>query len=451
MKAKRVALWLAAVMGLWSSGAAFAANSYPIVLVHGFSGWGRGELFGLQYWGGGFQVGGARDFERQLTAAGYPTVTAAVGPVSSNWDRAIELFYQIKGGCVDYGPYHSTHLVKTNGVLDTRTHTRKLDGSAGTPRRCWFKPGDAGYQAGDKEPLYPEWGNDPSKKIHLMTHSQGGQTARQLLQLLRYGSPDELNADGALYNESTQKNPFTGGKNWVSSITTLSTPHDGTTLAAGAQMLPMVQQLVGAASALAGLVSSSQVIFDLKLDQWGLKRNAGESFDSYFARVQSSAIWNTNKDVSLWDLSPDGAKEINERVANMSDVFYFSYGTQTTYRGILSGRHYPILQTILPFQPQTLFMGFYTRNDSGKVPIDGSWWPNDAVVNTRSMRAPTLGVASPSVDWNGTPQIGKWNHMGLWANWDHADIIGVLTEKNVTDLKNNLYLAQAARLKALSN
>jgi len=432
------------------SWAAQAANSYPIVLVHGFSGWGRGELFGMQYWGGGFQVGGSRDLQEQLKANGYTTYTAAVGPISSNWDRAIELFYQIKGGCVDYGPYHSTHLVKTDGTIDSRTHSRKLDGTNGTTRRCWAKDA-ANNPYNDPLALYPQWGDDPSKKIHLIAHSQGGQTARQLLQLLRYGSTDELNADSALYNETTQKNPYTGGKHWVSSITTLSTPHDGTTLASGAQLLPMVQQLVGAAAALAGLVSSDQVIYDLKLDQWGLKRNAGESFASYFSRVSASAIWNTSKDVSLWDLSPDGAKEINQRVQNMGDVYYYSYATNTTFRGFLSGRHYPILQTFLPFQPQTLFMGWYTRNDPSKVTIDSSWWPNDSVVNTRSMRVPTIGAASPSVNYSGTPQVGSWNHMGLWAGWDHVDIIGVLTEKDVGHLKNNLYLPQAARLQQLSN
>ena len=31
----------------------------------------------------------------------------SVGPISSNWDRAIEVFYQLKGGQVDYGKGHS--------------------------------------------------------------------------------------------------------------------------------------------------------------------------------------------------------------------------------------------------------------------------------------------------------------------------------------------------------
>ena len=31
---------------------AMAANNDPIVLVHGFSGWGRDELLGYKHWGG---------------------------------------------------------------------------------------------------------------------------------------------------------------------------------------------------------------------------------------------------------------------------------------------------------------------------------------------------------------------------------------------------------------
>ena len=37
----------------------------------------------------------------------HEVFAAGVGPVSSNWDRAVELYYQIKGGCADYGSTHT--------------------------------------------------------------------------------------------------------------------------------------------------------------------------------------------------------------------------------------------------------------------------------------------------------------------------------------------------------
>ena len=62
-----------------------AQNKYPIILVHGFMGWGREEMGNYRYWGG------KDDFEQYLKNEGYTVYTASVGPVSSNWDRAVEL------------------------------------------------------------------------------------------------------------------------------------------------------------------------------------------------------------------------------------------------------------------------------------------------------------------------------------------------------------------------
>ena len=64
-------------------------------------GWGRNELNDYFYWGGKF------DLEKYLIENGYEVYTLSRFSVSSNWDRAIEAYYQIKGGQVDYGKNHS--------------------------------------------------------------------------------------------------------------------------------------------------------------------------------------------------------------------------------------------------------------------------------------------------------------------------------------------------------
>lgn len=57
----------------------------------------------------------------------------------------------------------------------------------------------------------------------------GGQTIRVLAQLLENGDREEINSESA---KSGNINPlFTGGKNWIYSITTLATPEDGSPLA----------------------------------------------------------------------------------------------------------------------------------------------------------------------------------------------------------------------------
>ena len=53
-------------------------------------GWGRDELNNYYYWGGEI------DLQQELQRQGFDVYTISVGPISSNWDRAIELYTQIK-------------------------------------------------------------------------------------------------------------------------------------------------------------------------------------------------------------------------------------------------------------------------------------------------------------------------------------------------------------------
>lgn len=59
-------------------------NDYPIVLVHGLAGF--DDLAGIPYWGT------AANVPKDLKSKGYDNYVAAVGPFSSNWDRACELY-----------------------------------------------------------------------------------------------------------------------------------------------------------------------------------------------------------------------------------------------------------------------------------------------------------------------------------------------------------------------
>lgn len=433
------------IIKILSTNIALADNDYPIVLVHGFGGWGRDEMLGLKYWGGGLQTGGERDLQAVLRQNGVQTFTAAVGPVSSNWDRAVELFYQIKGGCIDYGPYHSTHIEYRDGRADLRAHIRKLDGGInadGTrrPRRCWASDA-ANNPLHDPLALYPAWG-EAGSKLHFIGHSQGGQTIRVLLHLLREGSLPDRNADVMLADESVQENPYTGGKDWIASVTTVSTPLDGTTLTDGAQAIPWLQQFVGAVAAVAGADPYSPTLYDLKLDQWQLKRLPNESLFDYLERVKHSSFWAQLNDVSDWDLSPDGALRNNQWLKHHGDVYYFSYATQSSYASLF-GWQLPTLGTLWLLNPTTYFLGSHTRDGINQVAIDASWWPNDGVVNTRSMRAPAY---APVRYFDGYPQRGIWNDTGVLKYWDHTDVIGMLCLS--CDIRP-LYLNHAKLLQAL--
>src|SRR6185369_15680765 len=232
---------------------------------------------GYKYWGGltNLETALQQRYTDQMVR------TAVVGPFSSNWDRAVELFYQIKGGCVDYGMLHAN----ANG------HLRKPEDFWHNHRTCY--PG-----------LYPSW--DATHPVHFVTHSMGGQTARMLVQLLA--------ANGAPSNPSLF--PYAVNASWVKSVTTISTPNDGTTLAYRVvDWVPVVQQLV---TGIAGLTGGTfaQTIYDFKMDQWQIgPRLPTESFDTYVNRVMSWPLWDSGiKDLSPYDLGPNGAMAENDWV-----------------------------------------------------------------------------------------------------------------------------------------
>ena len=371
-----------------------AGNDYPLVLVHGFAGWGRDELLGFKYWGG------FNDLQETLNQAGYRTYTGVVGPFASNWDRACELYAYLKGGTVDYGQAHAA------------TH-----GHARYGRRF---PG-----------LYPAWGRqDPqgrTHKIHLIGHSQGGQTIRVLTGLLEQGDPAEI----AATPEAERSPLFQGGKAWVHSITTLASPHDGTSLAVDVHLLSMLRSTLLSLAALAG-GRPDELPYDFKLEQWGLRRQPQESFRAYLSRVEQSPIWQS-RDISAWDLSPDGAKELNRRFPARPQVYYFSWATSATQPVWPSRRQIPQATLLPQFWGTALFIGSYTRNQPGRVVIDQRWWENDGLVNTRSMAGPTLGAADRIVPWRNPPMPGLWNEHGVLAGWDHLDIVGIGTTRDVGD------------------
>ena len=172
-------------------------NEYPFIFIHGLNGWGSGEGLNniIPYWGA--TCGNLMDY---LTEEGYECYAASVGPLSSAWDRACELYAQLTGTQVDYGESHS------------KQHNHKRYGRT--------------YDT----PLFEGWGskgdNGKIKKIHLIGHSFGGTTARMLTYLLTYGSKDEISASGKKVSPL-----FKGGnENLIHSVTTICTPHNSSSI-----------------------------------------------------------------------------------------------------------------------------------------------------------------------------------------------------------------------------
>ncbi|ADV67133.1 lipase family alpha/beta hydrolase [Deinococcus maricopensis] len=389
------------------------AGAIPIVLVHGMLGFGRTEAFGgaIKYWGG------LNDIQEDLKAQGYPTYTASMGPISSNYDRAVELYFQIKGGCVDYGEARAQQF-----------HHDRRD-----PRKCY--PG-----------LYPQW--DAQHPINLVGHSMGGTTARYLVHLLENGAAAERARSGhaPLYD---------GGRvGWVRAVMTISTPNSGSPAADNLQvMIPMFKTLILSLAQSAG-VAPDNMIYDFDLGQYGLARRSGESYPAYAERVFNSAIW-TTQDQAAYDLSPDGTAALNRAVGLSPNVYYFSWNTRASTPGLLSGWEYPLptqnpvmLPASYPFAwPLAPGLGNMSgTSPSGQIRYDKTWWANDGLVPVKSMAAP-LNMGIPTLKYTGqTPARGAWYDLGTLDGWDHIDITGNITFRNVLPFYRN----QAAFLATLN-
>ena len=320
-----------------------AANTDPIVLIHGFLGWGREEISGTYYWGG------QHDIEQYLRNKGYRVITVSLGPISSSYDCAVETFYQIKGGQLDYGQAHS----KKYGLI-RRPEGKKYEG------------------------MYPEW--DENHPVHLMGYSFGGVTSRMLLYLLN--NTFENDSTGSLDKSVLLGNSLPG---WVSSITTMSTPHNGATISnIVTDIFPFTDNLLPVAN----MISSSYYDFDL--DHWGISQKENESWPDYFMRLKNHTAWETKNNVG-WDSNIQGAKELNDILTIDSSLYYFSYSTTASVLDPVTGYHIPDKHLSWTNYPLCWFMGRNVVDMGGGQTTDSTWFENDGTVNTISMIRPFTG------------------------------------------------------------
>jgi len=345
-----------------------ATTTTPIILMHGFIGWGRDEMNGYNYWGG------TVDLQEYLISNGYEVYTVSMGPISSNWDRAIEAFYQIKGGQVNYGIEHS----ETYNIIQS--------------------PNGKSYDG-----YYPIW--DENHPVHIIAHSQGGQTARMLEYILEYNNPNE---DSDLLKHKTN--------GWIKSITTISTPHNGTILAdIISKNLSFLQKI----TPFFGIINNSSIeqFYDFDLDQWGIHREQDESTSDYLKRLSASSI-KESKNFSAWDVSILGAKSFNDIYITDPNVYYFSYPTYST-KEISNGTHIPDSNMSLKLWPSALIMGQSSR-------FGVAWNMNDGIVNTISMKFPisSNNKEAPNKKFNNENiESGVWQVMDL-THSDHNTVIG---------------------------
>ncbi|EXV05038.1 bacterial lipase [Metarhizium robertsii] len=302
-------------------------KSIPIVQVPGFSGWGAPLLGAINYFGG------VIDMPNLLLDEGYTVIVAPVAPISTNWERACELYRQLTFGRfstvnpntrvinevydvdIDYGTYfpagpHAPDDTTRTG--QTKTTDRR--------RAILFS----------NSPNFRRWKWDREHKVHFVCHSQGGNTVRYLIGLMANGA-------GALHSEYFSQ---AGRDDWTVSVTTIGTPHRGTTLINALQGFLSRSRLraVGLVArffATASFYPPGRRAYDLQLDHWGIRRNAGETFQQMLVRMEADNgpvwKWLNSDNNGLYDNSIEGVHDLSQRVPNTSEnIFYFSLSFHAT-------------------------------------------------------------------------------------------------------------------------
>lgn len=380
----------------------FANNKAPIVLVHGFLGWGKDEIENINYWGG------ANDIEAYLQSKGYTVFSVSVGPISSNYDCAVETFFQIKGGQLDYGKKHSEKY----GLIQ--------------------RPKGKVYKG-----LFPEWNNN--NPIHLIGYSFGGQTIRMLHHLLKTKVDFENRTPNILLDNNLD--------NWVKSITTMSTPLNGATIAdITSKLIPFSDNIMP----IINFISTDY--YDLDLYQWGLNKKETESLFGYMNRLIQNNAWNTTNSIA-YDATLAGAKNINNLVSIDPSVYYFSYSTSCSKKDPSTGFHIPQESLSLANYPLCYLMGRINIKSDENLKTDSTWFENDGTVNTISMVRPFTGDNGPEpmkrIEKGEKPEPGVWNFMGEY-NLDHKNFIGFfIDDKEMIDDMMTRFENHAALLYSL--
>ena len=326
-------------------------NHFPAVFVHGMFGWGKDEGIdkALPYWGAS---GG--NLMRFLNENGYESYAVSVGPVSSAWDRACEMYACLTGTTVDYGKAHAE-----------RFHHRRFGRTYETALLPVFTKG---------------------QKIHLIGHSFGATTVRLFAHLLAFGSPEEREVtDDAELSEL-----FRGGHaDWLQSVVSVCGPHNGTTLFALAEkykVTTFMDYFAATWISLAGRSPLQYRLVDFHLEQFGVHDSpAGGDRGPLLPSAHNIM---TTKDNIEYEISPIGAMKINEITVPMIDsVYYFSYYFNTVeagQNGKLSVRHADF--KFLQATSNIILKSYKKQYQSGELSYDDL--ANDGLVNIGSAKHP---------------------------------------------------------------
>lgn len=294
----------------------------PIVFVEGYGAGANGEAI----WKG---IDDLLNIGKPPDAAPRRLLVVKCGAFSSVWDRAIEVYYALKGGEVDYGEEHAREF----------HHAR--------------------YGRKHAKGLYENWSEE--YPLHFIAHSFGGPTVFHLQQMLGKQLPG---SPSMMLSVSSISSPFRG---------TPMTSISGQTEAGGHERFSL-GWILSAAFTLAHTTKLlGSEMFDVNADQWtkdesgpfSVLRNVANLLDG---KGLASSIDSAGHNMLLSEMD-----RINQDSVLCPDTFYRSYVAST-----------PAPKLLPPFA----YMSHRLSTFEHYPDDDPAWRENDWVVPLKSQYHP---------------------------------------------------------------
>lgn len=372
-------------------------NEYPFVFVHGMGGWGAYETNApMPYWGGMNFEGLMMSTDDTnivdiLNSKGVEVYEASVGPFSSAWDRACELYAQLTGTVVDYGEAHSK----------AHNHDRY------------------GYSYEGKSLMGENW--DLTTPINIMGHSFGGPTVRLFASLMYWGDEAEVAATG----EDTSP-LFTGGHDVIHSVTTFSSPNDGTPIADFLVDLKLIALIAFAGNLIGSLFGDEVMMWHLRFGHFGL--TAKENEDRAKLSISNIVNFYNANDNCGYDMTIDGAKKLNEKIKVVPTAYYYSYTAIATEENLVGMQK---LSTPSLFSFSSLILSASEGKTIDGVEMTKEWAISDGIVPYASAKCPMKDIDtaknySEAIAAGEEIQPGRWYMMDPLMDFQHASYMGTV-------------------------
>lgn len=372
-------------------------NEYPFVFVHGMGGWGAYETNApMPYWGGMNFEGLMMSTDDTnivdiLNSKGVEVYEASVGPFSSAWDRACELYAQLTGTVVDYGEAHSK----------AHNHDRY------------------GYSYEGKSLMGENW--DLTTPINIMGHSFGGPTVRLFASLMYWGDEAEVAATG----EDTSP-LFTGGHDVIHSVTTFSSPNDGTPIADFLVDLKLIALIAFAGNLIGSLFGDEVMMWHLRFGHFGL--TAKENEDRAKLSISNIVNFYNANDNCGYDMTIDGAKKLNEKIKVVPTAYYYSYTAIATEENLVGMQK---LSTPSLFSFSSLILSASEGKTIDGVEMTKEWAISDGIVPYVSAKCPMKDIDtaknySEAIAAGEEIQPGRWYMMDPLMDFQHASYMGTV-------------------------